>query len=519
MKFSRKQPIETMPQASEESLISKPIDLVGETISPYEFIDKHREGLTDSARSWKNIISSARELDKHILGTIFNGFNTIHRDHTHESPELDEKYLKRVAADSSIFSLSLARYQSDQKLSVRNLTHVVSEVKRDWMSIGDKTLVDSITVSSNNYKQLLNEQIKISLSMDVADKKGNVILSDFADTYLTSLDAIDELAEVLNRGGSNLEPLFLELQHIVATDWYRPDPSDSFLKNAVVSLKKDPKNFAETFSQNVMQVEQSNKFKMIRTMARFAVLASQQPVTNESMAKALLVNYPYWDEIEGISFSFQSFVNEEIKDIEITIKNMIGDKQKHNIRIIPSRKEIDVIRHGISFGREDIFSDDRSAKRKIQRTRERSNAVVLPSIVELTLSDNDLTEQAQNKARKLMLTKIRPGGLGELVEVELVEVPQLFKMDYNAALKEDISSMIDWLLANPLSKASRILHKKSGLRIAGDNLKLWRFAPSLAPTLRVKPENRYTRIVYVFNQDSLGLIDVSTHEDYNKKWA
>jgi len=145
----------------------------------------------------------------------------------------------------------------------------------------------------------------------------------------------------------------------------------------------------------------------------------------------------------------------------------------------------------------------------------------LPSTDDIKEAVADTAEAGESFKRRVAIVKSRPGGYGDLNEVASNEIAEYFKMDNTDERAADVRRMIEWLQENPVGRGCSVLHRVRPIRIDQKSQRVWRLAPEKTEKglEGITGDNKTLRVVYTITGTHIAVLDVLTHEAYNKKWA
>jgi hypothetical protein len=360
------------------------------------------------------------------------------------------------------------------------------------------------------------EQLLMATAMAEADRVDAAILNDFTDRYLTNIEDINTLAEQCSAGADNEDVLLRELRLIVGADWYHPDQRSSLLRAAVQNIKSRPEEFLGQFGEDIVKDEASKQLQAVKNLARFALIAAQKdPEDLGNIQHVLESTYEQWGHIEGIQDAYKLFVTKKIQEIEKALSTIAWPRTHKNVRNFIGHDD-PVVKAPLNDPVD--MTADRKRRRVIERKAAKSNGNINNTSLLDAIEEEAVGEQQTfTKERKLVIGKYGQNNTLNLEAVETGDVAAHFKMDHNTNLVGDVEKMIEWLQRHPISPASVPLNGKK-LRLDNRTVRVWRMAPEKCPGIQVSGENRYTRVIYTFTRDEVAVLDVLTHEQYNKKW-
>lgn len=489
-----------------------------EFLNPSEFVAANRKSLNKSKEDWDTIGSDLSLACEPMPDIIHSGIVALHQGHNHAMPSVEDGTIQRAAADTTAYAWLTTRYYSSEDLQIRDSLGRVRDFYGDWLGIPDDTVRTGLAASGSRLKELVGEQNKLSAKMTVAELYTAPLVEKFIQEYLGNIDALETFAELYTNGQADGDPLFKELRHIIAADWYNPNKKKSQLQTGLDKVTIDSDKYVGDFALQASDPEAHRKYRHLQALARFAILASDEEVTPENMADVIKRTFPHWNQVEGLLPLYEDFLSDEVKEVSALLDVISGPKSMHGIRITPSKLELEKVRNALHFPGEDIFAPDRLTKRKVRRQVSKTTGrVMIPNVAELDLS-KQATQETQSKSRVLSLLKIMSGSPNSLTEVDISELAKEFKMDNDSSRRTDVPTMVDWLLKQTISPASKMIYRPP-IQVGPYRSRFWRFAPNLAEGLKYDYNNRFLRIVYVLTPEALGIADICTHEDYNTRWG
>jgi len=484
-----------------------------------EFVEASELMLNDSSRHWRDVayrvshISSPQLIDTvkaDVKATSEYYFRTM-------SDTAVDNEAKKIVDNFSLHCLLTARYAATIPRVLP--TQEQKELTRKLFGFSEKSqllfLIESPMAPLNlafadNY-EIIRKEIK------AADEISQNVLIGFTNLIEDNPETLEEIVELYEGGIAEEDPSFRELRNIIHADWNNAYQENSILRK-YISFKQEPsEQDIDSFIEYVSTHDEVKKAVAIQRMAKFAIAAAKSSGHELTIGDVLKATYPKWGEYEEIDSLFKIFMSNKKKDIEFVFAKLAGYNNLKSIRIVRRLEDIEQHKNNVfvSIGDRD---SRRQGKPKVKRTRG-LRAPLLPDTKEIEASAE--TEQT---IKPLKIAK-NVEGIYCLKSIEQSEVNDAFNVSTGSGtLKEDVLSMIDFLRKDPVSRASKILTdtkitiKRADGRVT--KVPLRRFAPEDANgNLKIHGDNRYHRIVYALADDSIVLVSISGHENYNKTYG
>ena len=351
--------------------------------------------------------------------------------------------------------------------------------------------------------------------MRFADERSAVILDGLTTAFSEDFDYLSLFADQYAAGAAENDPVLQELRSVCAADWYRPDGGESRLRQWLADFSQNPKAFLSLFSDEVAAETKNKQLLLIQNMARYAILARHEPDDDTAISSQIQVSYGFWDRVDGISEAFQAFKAKRVQDIESALTSIVGPRKSNNIRYYVAKNDpltIENMPDAIAAG------STRRDRRKVQRELDKTQTMDGEAFNKQLQTDIQ-AERDRPVVRQISVGK-EVQGKGICVEpmASAEDVAAYFKMDHNEILVGDVAKMVNLLQQRPINRATRPIVSAKKRRISGKDEKVWRLAPEKCTDLQIHGDNRYCRVVYTFTPKELVILDVATHQDYEKTW-
>lgn len=490
-----------------------------EPLSAYEFIDANQKTLADSTVAWNNIATELTTLQEPpYTEALRSGIDEVWKTWGYEGHEDDlQKATDKLSFELSICSLLIARQFSSQGIELSNVVNLGKQHKKHWLELPDQNVSFIIGRKEFPTRRFLLKQTFLADHMERADWDAQKVLTNLVDTYFDHPKQLEDLADLYSNDAAKIDPDFKELQQMISVDWHHPDEGKSVLKRYCSQLREEPDRYLDSFGLHVAAEKDNQQLLKLQNMARFAIIATQgnNPITDEVIRDVIVSTHNRWDEVDSIDKLFSNFVDMNVGNVEQALSAIAGPRIAKNIRMHPTKLEVDRLKNGFSIS----DAADRSSRRKeAKKFGKASGGRQLPSAADIDSAATKSAEQNELPERSTSITRIRQGGDAELIQIKPDKIAEKFKMDNSKTLVNDIEKMILWMQKNPISIASRPLRRKNTISINSKTHKLWRFAPDDAPNLEIHGDNRYTRIVYAVTDESIAVTDVLPHDAFDKKY-
>lgn len=501
------QPVAEAPEQSD----SQPID-------PHAFMADQERRLEASADAWRSIAQQSKEREEGYADHIRQGLIDVWEANSNGSPlpaaSILDRDTEELATKLSVYCLLAARHFSADGIR----WGIQNRIQEHFLEIPNHTVNYIIRSHGFPTRRFLMRQVWMANEMAEADNTAGAVLDDLTSTYRERPDDIAALAGLYEDGADEADGRYAELKQIVATDWYRPDPENSKLRQFCADLQNAPHAYAPEFVSMVSDAERNQRWSTVRGMARFAIIATggnpEDPAEIENMLKN---TYGRWDEVQDIDNPFRSFVQNKVDTLVSQFNIIAGSCTAKNIRAYPSADQVAKFKDYFGV----TYAPDRNSRRKAARAAVKTHrADQLPDAASIDRAAR-IESIRERKPRRIMAV-VKRGGFFDIEDSSVDGVVEKFKISNEGNLAEDVRNMLAWLRLNPISSASERVTQDAGVRLIfnGSPVKLWRFAPNRTPEVGVRNANKDWRIVYGLakNQDVVIINDIIDHDAFDKKY-
>ncbi len=337
----------------------------------------------------------------------------------------------------------------------------------------------------------------IDLLVDFHQDNDN--LFEEVDTALRQEDGREELSE---------------LQKMISYDW-NVSKENGCLRQYLEWLKGDVGRHIDSFIQEISD-DGSDVEEFIKEYVRFTLQYIGEEASLQNITKIIEKTYEQdgWDSMPELKKGFEKFVEERISKFEHSLVSIAGAFSRKDIRNARTLDEVCdsqlsmVIDCGSGRARRLKRKNKRLPKQSIELPEEKEVADKEKAPRQLAKVQRiDSSEMTQDNARLVFVS-----------EDEMLESLKIKFQDGNG-LEADIRKMIQYLQRNPVNPASKRLQTadKHCLRVNGHLHFPFRFAPHHAAGIG-KIRHKDFRIVYVVAEDSVAILDILSHEEFDKKY-
>ena len=488
-------------------------------LTPELFLESQNANLQASRQAWHVVhsrIGTLRSDDiiESLQVGVANNFKGVGVPVT---PEFEYEAASTMSEDLAATWLIAARHTAESVTGVSGVFDVSSTMFKYFHLMPSQSVRHAVTnMPKPTRRALAKEYTYTVFNVQEADIIGDHILDEFVKNALGSTRSAEAFNAYISEHVGDLN--VKELRRLVSVDWYHANPQKSKIKQHFSKLRDEPRPFVMPFIEKIVHDADNRELETIRRMAAFALLAIGSDNDSTSMTRVLYNTHGVWDADEQLGQTFAKFVDDQIITIEQSVARVAGRFDGKDIRTHHSADTVQNLFDSL----DQRMPLDRATRRVHKRAVTRLLGE-LPNTAEIV---SQVTEALPEVKREMRFAKQTQSGLR--TEVRSIEElcadiidSNFTKRKEDVQLQSDITAVLTYLQTTPILLDKGFVRLGQGgskTQVDGKPQAFWRFAPDKAPGVRISGQNRYIRVVCAYEGQKLMVIDVLSHDDFDKKY-